>query len=243
MPRCHVSIEHTFSSICILCHLNKKSVFRLETKKSLFLTAAVMWKSVSYLEYICKISWSGFFCHMCCRSCSSSSQLWPAHVCFWRRGCYCYVGSFWRTVTEDFGTTYAGGFYGLRYCRWRAGIIIHQSNVYNWLYKYIYIYIYHMYVHIHISYVYRLLSCFYHACATYWCLLLVVAVFVDFYYWMRWRMFRWFMVAITCCTCGFIWPLLNVLVSVASQAIQFQYYDQPSASCGWCMNVVLIMPI
>jgi len=59
----------------------------------------------------------------------------------------------------------------------------------------------------------RLLSCFYHACAMYWCLLLVVAVFfVDFYYyWLHWHfVFCWFVVAITCWyTCGFIGPSLK----------------------------------
>lgn len=75
------------------------------------------------------------------------------------------VDCFWWTMTaEDFDTTDADGFYWLR-CRWWWAriIIIHQSNVIEYIYRYIY--------------VYRLLSCFYHARTMYWCSLLVVAVY------------------------------------------------------------------
>ena len=47
-----------------------------------------------------------------------------------------------------------------------AGTIIHQSNVYN---------------RVSVC-VYHLLSCFYHACVMYWCLLLVVAVKISSFF-------------------------------------------------------------
>lgn len=74
--------------------------------------------------------------------------------------------------------------------------------------------------YIYISYIYCLLSCFYHACDVYWCSLLVVAVFVGFYYGMHWRILL-IDGCETCYTCGFIGPSLNVLVFAVSQAIQF----------------------
>ena len=151
------------------------------------------------------------------------------------------VDCFWWTMTaEDFDTTDADGFYWLR-CRWWWAriIIIHQSNVIEYIYRYIY--------------VYRLLSCFYHARTMYWCSLLVVAVYrhhsflcVFFIIIDCVETCCWFVVTITCWyNCGFIGLIIAEMCAYQLSVKQSSLMLRPTNSGVWLPYGFhfLLMPI